>query len=194
MDPTVRCIFPDLGVMVGYACTATIRAALPPGARNAARFDYWDAIVKVPEPRVAVIQDLDRPRPVGSLWGEVNASIHKALGCVGTVTNGGVRDLDEVHQMSFHYFASEVLASHGYVHLVEVGIPVKVGGIVVRPGDLLHGDKHGVIIIPSEIARDVADAARRVENTERQIISYCKSPSFTLEGLKQTWIKLRGKP
>jgi len=194
MDPSVRCIFQDLGVMVGYACTATIMAELPPTARNISRFDYWDAIVRVPEPRIAVIQDLDQPGPVGSFWGEVNASIHKALGCIGTVTNGGVRDLDEVHEMGFQYFASKVLASHGYVHPVDAGIPVKVGGIAVKPGDLLHGDKHGLISIPIEIAGQVADAARTLENVERQIMTYCNSPSFTLEGLKQTWLRVRGKP
>ena len=194
MDSSVRCIFQDLGVMLGYACTATIRAALPAAGRHISRFDYWDAIVRVPKPRVAVIQDLDQPRPVGSFWGEFNASIHRALGCVGTVTNGGVRDLDEVHKMGFHYFASEVLVSHGYVHLVDLGIPVKVGGIVVKPGDLLHGDKHGVISIPNAIAGEVADATRRVEEAERKIIAYCRSPGFTLEGLKQTWMKVRGKP
>ena len=194
MSPDVRCIFPDLGVMVGYACTATVAAELPATTQHVSRFDHWDVIAKVPEPRVVVIQDLDEPDPVGSFWGEVNASIHKALGCIGTVTNGGVRDLDEVHQMGFQCFASRVLVSHAYVHLADVGIPVKVGGIVLKPGDLLHGDKHGVISIPNEIAGQVADAAGKVEQEERQIINYCKSPGFTPEGLKQTWIRIRGKP
>jgi len=194
MNSDVRCIFPDLGVMVGYACTVTIMAEVQPAAESVKRFDYWDAIVKVPEPRIAVIQDLDQPRPVGSFWGEVNASVHKALGCVGTVTNGGVRDLEEVHRIGFHFFASEVLVSHAYVHLVDVGIPVKIGGMVVRPGDLIHGDRHGVITIPSEIAREVASAARTVESAERQIIDYCHSTDFTLQGLKQTWTKVMRKP
>jgi regulator of RNase E activity RraA len=194
MNSDVRSVFPDLGVMVGYACTATIRAEEPAAAQNVSRFDYWDALMKIPAPRIAVIQDLDQPRPVGSFWGEVNASIHKALGCVGTVTNGGVRDLEEVHKMGFHFFASAVLVSHAYVHLVDIGVPVNVGGVVVKPGDLIHGDRHGVIIIPHEIAGRVADAAKKVESTERPIIDYCNSSGFTLEGLKHTWIKVRGKP
>ena len=104
--------------------------------------------MKVPAPRVVVVEDLDEPSGVGSLWGEVNANMHKAMGCVGVVTNGSVRDLDEVEPLGFHFFAQHVRVSHSYVHIVEVGTPVRIGGLTVRPGDLLHGDKHGVTNIP----------------------------------------------
>jgi 4-hydroxy-4-methyl-2-oxoglutarate aldolase len=102
---------------------------------------------------VIVVEDLDEPSGLGSLWGEVNANMHKAMGCVGCVTNGSVRDLDEVEPLGFHFFASHIAVSHAYVHIVEVGTPVRIGGLTVRPGDLLQGDRHGVINIPLDLAR-----------------------------------------
>jgi len=189
MLPEIKCVFPELGPMIGYAVTAVISADSPEGRRIQPQ-DWWELILKVPEPRVVVIHDIDRP-VVGSFWGEVNANIHRALGCVGTVTDGSVRDLDEVREAGFHFFSSCVSVSHAYVHLVEVGIPVKVGGVVVKPGDLIMGDKHGVISIPLEIARDVPKAAQLVEDWERPVINFCKSKDFTMEGLKERYLSPR---
>ena len=181
----IKCIFPEFKPMVGYAVTATIRADLSPGGKGGHGFHpHWHNLLKVSAPRVAVIHDLDQPQGIGSLWGEVNANIHRALGCVGTVTDGGVRDLDEVRDTGFHFFAADVIPSHAYVHMVEVGIPVKVGGLVVRDGDLIHADKHGVVVIPHEIAREVPAACQRVEDKERVIINFCKSPEFEVKVLK----------
>jgi len=171
--------------MVGYACTATMIADLPPREKDrGAGQAHWDNILSTPEPRVAVIQDLDQPRCIGSLWGEVNANIHRALGCLGVVTDGGVRDLDEVHELGFHFFAADVIPSHAYVHIVDSGTPVKVGGLVINNGDLIHADKHGVVVIPHEIAREVPAACQKVEDRERRIINYCRSPAFDVEALK----------
>ena len=140
---------------------------------------------QVPKPWVVVIEDLDYPNPVGSYWGEVNGSIYQGLGCVGAVSNGGVRDLDEVRATGFHFFASCVLVSHAYVHLVEVGTPVSVGGLEVSPGDLLHGDQHGVISIPLEIARELPQAAAKLEQGERHIIDFARSPECSAESLRR---------
>jgi regulator of RNase E activity RraA len=142
----------------------------------------WEHILSVPEPRVIVIEDLDE-EPIGSFWGEVQANIHRALGCAGAVTNGGVRDLDEVRALGFQLFAGSVMVSHAYVHVVEVGGPVTVGGLTVRPGQIVHGDQHGVAAIPREIAREVPEGARRVEERERAIIDLCRSPEFSLDRL-----------
>jgi regulator of RNase E activity RraA len=193
MRPEMRSLFPELGPMVGYAVTAMIRADLPPAeGHRVPPQDWWDYILTIPAPRVLVLQDLDNPRPVGAFWGEVQANLHRALGCVGTISDGGVRDLDEVRRLGFHFFAPHVLVSHAYVHIVKMGLPVVVGGIAVRPGDLLHGDQHGVVHIPDALARDVAAAAARVEEDERQIIACCRSAEFTVEKLKETWKRLRG--
>ena len=189
MLPEIKYIFPELGPMIGYAVTAVITADSPEGRRIPPP-EWWEVVRKIPEPRVVVIHDLDQPVR-GSFWGEVNANIHKALGCVGTVTDGSVRDLDEVREARFHFFASCVTVSHAYVHLVEVGIPVKVGGLVVKPGDLIMGDKHGVISIPLEIAGDVPKAALMVEDWERRVINFCKSKEFTVDGLKERFMSPR---
>lgn len=185
MSPRVRCIFPELGGMIGFATTAVIAADKPPTSRmNVARPDWFDEILKVPAPRVVVMHDLDYPDPIGSFWGEVQSNVHTALGCVGTVTDGGVRDLDEMRELGFHAFASEVLVSHAYVHLVDVNVPVTVGGLTVNPGDLIMGDKHGVIAIPQEVAADLPAAVKEIEAREHTIIDLCRSADFTTEKLK----------
>jgi regulator of RNase E activity RraA len=189
MLPEIECVFPELEPMIGYAVTAVISADSPEGRRIQPP-QWWEEILKTPEPRVAVIHDIDDP-VIGSFWGEVNANIHKALGCVGTVTDGSVRDLDEVREIGFHFFSSCVSVSHAYVHLVEVGIPVKVGGLVVRTGDLIQGDKHGIISIPLGIARDIPRAAQLVEGWERPVINFCKSRDFTVGGLKELYLSPR---
>jgi regulator of RNase E activity RraA len=183
MDSSVACRFPEMGAMVGYAVTATIRAAAP-GVAPVTPEAAWAEFEKTPRPWVVVIEDLD-PQPVGSYWGEVNASVYRALGAVGTVTNGGVRDLPEVRAAGgFHFFSSCVLVSHAYVHLVQAGTPVNVGGLTVRPGDLLHGDQHGITSIPLEIAKDLPAAAKRIDEAERRLITHARSGEATAESLR----------
>ena len=184
--PEIRCMFPELPPIVGYASTAIVRAEQPAAAgRGVAVGDYWEFILSIPAPRIAVIQDIDQPCAIGSFWGEVNGNIHKALGCLGAVTNGGVRDLDEVRALGFQFLASAAIVSHAYVHLVDFGTPVKVGGLLVNPGDLIHADKHGAIAIPHEIAREVPAAAAEVERGERTIIDHSQSPDFSVQRLKE---------
>jgi regulator of RNase E activity RraA len=172
--------------MVGFAVTARFAADQPP-ARPAPRYEFWKRILEIPEPRVMVMQDLDHPPGVGAYFGEVQSSIHRRLGCVGVVTNGHVRDLDEVHPLGFHYFAGGVCVSHAYVHLIDFGGPVKVGGTVVHTGDLIHADKHGVLIVPPEVARDIPSAAAKVAEREQRIISHCKSADFSLDELRRRY-------
>lgn len=189
MLPEIKCAFPEMKPMIGYAATAVITAESSEGRRVPAP-EWWEVIRKTPEPRVAVMHDIDRP-VIGSFWGEVNANIHKALGCAGTVTDGSVRDLDEVEELGFHFFSSCITVSHAYVHLIDVGIPIKVGGLLVKPGDLIMGDKHGIITIPLEIARDVPKAAQMMEDWERRVINFCKSKEFNVEGLKERFMSPR---
>jgi regulator of RNase E activity RraA len=179
--PDVRCLSPELGPMVGYACTATILSDQPaPQPRGVSRREYWEYTRQSPGPKVTVVQDLSET-PGGAYWGEVNASIHQALGSLGILTNGTVRDLDEVARLGFHFFASGVQVSHGWAHLENFNRPVKVFGMLVRPGDLIHADKHGAVVIPSEIAREVAEAARRVELSEKPMLAACKSGNLIEE-------------
>ena len=173
-DSRLRCLFPGLGPVVGYACTATIissEAAAQP--RKVSRRAYWEYIRAFPGPRISVVQDLS-PMPGGAYWGEVNSSLHKALGSQGVITDGTVRDLDEVERLGFHFFAVAVQVSHGYAHLEAFNLPVKVFGMDVNPGDLIHADKHGAVVIPHEIARKVAEAAKQVDLTEKPMLAACK--------------------
>ncbi len=189
MLPEIQCRFPDLKPMIGYAATGIISADSPEGHKISPPV-WWEEIQKYPAPRVVVLHDIDNP-VVGSYWGEVNANIHKALGCVGTVTDGSVRDLDEVQVSGFHFFSSCVSVSHAYVHMIDFGTAVKVGGLMVKPGDLIMGDKHGVISIPLDIARDVPKAAQMMEDWERNIINFCKSDRFSVDGLKERYLSPR---
>jgi regulator of RNase E activity RraA len=189
MDASVVCRFPELGPMAGYAVTAKIMA-WQPGAGEVSHENAWAEFEKTPKPWIVVIEDVDYPGPVGSYWGEVNASVYRALGAAGCVTNGGVRDLPEVRRLGFHFFSSCVLVSHAYVHLVKVGVPVSVGGLTVQPGDLLHGDEHGVANISLEIAHDLPEAARRIEEAERRLIGYAQSAECTREGLERMYGKV----
>ncbi len=122
----------------------------------------------------------------------MQANIHRALGCAGAITDGGVRDLQEVSALGFSLFAAEVQVSHAYVHLVDFGGPVSLRGLLFRPGDLLHGDRHGVVQIPLDLAAKIPEAAAAVERQEREIIAACQGPDFTPEQLKTTWRRLRG--
>jgi regulator of RNase E activity RraA len=171
--------------MVGYAVTALIRAEHPPlEGHRVAEFAWWDHVAQSPGPRVVVMHDIDEPRGQGAYWGEVQANIHKALGCVGVVTDGTVRDLPEAEALGFHFFSAHASVSHAYVHMLDFGLPVKVGGLVIQPGDLLHGDRHGVVVIPHDIATRVPEAAARIEARERVMIAACQAPGVTVEALK----------
>ena len=183
MTPRIRSVFPDLGIVNGYAATATIRASKPRGQDDSyvRRTDYWKYIDSIPKPTLMVIHDLDAPNPVGSFWGEVNANVHRALGCVGVITDGGVRDLSVVRPLGFHFFSAEVLVSHAYVHLVDFGKPVSVGRVTVKSGDLLQGDEHGVIQVPASVAKQTGEACYDVFKSERALIEFCQTPGVTLE-------------
>jgi len=179
----IKAVFPDLGVMLGYSITVKIRSAQPPQKRVSLK-EYWDHIARIPAPRVVVVQDLDE-NPGGAWWGEVNSNIHRALGCIGLVTNGTVRDLDEVRPLGFHFFASGISVSHGFAFPEEFDIPVSVDGMEVRPGELVHADKHGAITIPTGSVPELLKAIAAVERYERPIIQLCKSGELTSAKLDQ---------
>ncbi len=183
----IQCLFPILLPMVGYATTAQIRCSGPPPDSRTwfERTDWWDHIVSIPAPRVVVIQDLDAQPGSGALVGEVHANIFIALGCAGAVTNGAIRDLAAVQALQFPCFARHPIVSHSYAHIVSIGTPVEIGGLKVKPGDLLHGDRNGVLSIPLEIAEKLPAAAARIAEHERKLISFCRSADFSPEQLRR---------
>ncbi|HKA61324.1 MAG TPA: RraA family protein [Methylomirabilota bacterium] len=189
---SIRALFPEMGPMVGYAVTALVRAERGPiEGHRASTFGWWDFIQTIPAPRVIVVHDLDDPRGQGAQWGEVQANIHRALGCVGVVTDGSVRDLDEVRALGFQFCAAHVSVSHANIHMVDFGLPVKVGGLWIKPGDLVHGDQHGVVTVPHEIAAQIPEAIAKVEADERKIISLCQTAGFTADKLKALYGQIR---
>jgi 4-hydroxy-4-methyl-2-oxoglutarate aldolase len=185
MNSSVKCIFPGLGVMVGRAVTVRISTATRPNPDAVeTTFRYWKSILNVPAPRVVVMEDVDDPPGMGAFWGEVNSNIHRALGCVGTVTNGSIRDLDEVEALGFRCFAGGVAVSHAYNHIVDFGTKVKVGGLTISPGDILHADKHGVLQVPDQVAARIPAAAQALAEREREVIDHSRSDDFSLEELR----------
>ncbi|HVI09147.1 MAG TPA: RraA family protein [Candidatus Binatia bacterium] len=184
---SVRCMFPDAPPMVGYAVTARLRTGEPPitGGTFRDRTELWKTILESPKPRVLVVQDVDTPPGRGAFLGNVHAAVLQAVGCIGCVTNGAVRELPAVRSSGVQVFAGNLVVSHAYAHIFEIGETVNVGGMEVRPGDLLHGDQNGVITIPHEIARDVPPLVSRLQEAERAVIEFCRSPSFSVEGLRQ---------
>jgi regulator of RNase E activity RraA len=181
MSMNVRCLFPELRPLVGYAATATIRAR--GRSAHGDQTALYQHVREVPRPCVVVVQDLDEPPGCGSLWGEVNATIFGALGCAGCVTNGCVRDLKEARALGFQFFARGPGVSHAYVRVETAGEPVTVGGLRVIPGDLIHADQHGVLLIPREIAAELPAAADRVVATEQSLLSWVRSSDFNADEL-----------
>jgi hypothetical protein len=188
----LNCVFPNLPPMVGYAKCATVRAKEPGPlkgeAYRALRFQYFDYLAAGPRPCVSIIQDLDDGQPgYGSFWGEVNSNVHKALGCLGVVTNGSVRDLDMIAE-GFQLLSGVIAPSHAFVHLVDFDVTVNVHGMVVHSGDLIHADRHGAVVIPHEVARDIPKASEKLIKREEIIIRAAKTPGITVGQLKQAYI------
>jgi 4-hydroxy-4-methyl-2-oxoglutarate aldolase len=183
----IRCKFPKLPPMVGYAATARIRTASPPMSRRCYydRMDWWNHVASLPEPRVMVLQDADHQPGVGAFVGEIHAAIGLALHCVGCVTNGAVRDLPAMKALGFQAYARHTSVSHSYAHIIEFGEPVEIDGSKILSGDLLHGDRHAVITIPQAIAAEIPEMASKVCQEERELIEFCRSPRFSLRDLSE---------
>jgi regulator of RNase E activity RraA len=172
----LHCPFPDLPPMVGFAKTVTIRArdAVSGPSYMAKRMDYLDYVAAAPQPSVVLIQDLDEPAGYGAFWGEVQTNVHKALGCLGTVTNGSVRDIPAV-ALDFQMLAGSLGPSHAYVHVVEFGIAVNLHGMAAQSGDLIHADRHGAVIVPVDKIDAMHGALDGLMKQEQRIIAAAKS-------------------
>lgn len=179
--------------MVGYAVTGQLRCGEPPikGGTFHTSADFWNSILEVPAPRVLVLEDMDDPPGQGALIGDVHAAILKALGCIGYVTNGAVRELPSIRTTGIQLFAGSTAVSHAFAHIFGVGTPIIVGGMEVHPGDLLHGDRHGVLNIPAEIAAEVPKVAFAMRQAEQKVIEFCKSSSFSVAKLSELMKELR---
>jgi regulator of RNase E activity RraA len=176
MDARIRCNFPELPPLVGFATTAAFRSDAPPAGGDAygSLEKQLEQFPALPGPPVVVFQDLDDP-PVAAVFGEVMCSTYRAFGSVGLITNGAGRDLEQVRQLAFPVFTGGTICSHAYCHIMHIGLPVRVGGLMVESGDLLHGDANGVTNIPLEIASEVADVAGEFVAAEAIMLDYVKA-------------------
>jgi 4-hydroxy-4-methyl-2-oxoglutarate aldolase len=174
-DGRIKACYPLLPPMVGYASTATFRSAAPPRAGNvyAGLGEQVASFASLPGPAVVVFQDLDSP-VAAATFGEIMCTTYKTFGAAGLITSGAGRDLDQVEAIQFPCFTDGTVCAHGYCHIPQIGVPVHVGGVMVNPGDLLHGDRNGVTTIPLEVAHLVADACAEYMAAEAVVLEYLK--------------------
>ncbi len=194
-DSTVRCAFEDFPPLVGYAATVRVRTSEPPmeGDKYYYLLNWLECLASIPAPRILVIEDLDPKPGLGSFIGDVHTNILRALGCIGVVTNGAVRNVEVARELKFQMFAGNFSVSHAFAHVLDFGGPVVVGQMNVKPGALLHGDRHGVQTVPIEIAQKIPAVAQQMLGEERKIIELCQSREFTMEKLRSVVDELRVK-
>jgi len=187
---TMHASAPHLPAMVGFAQTAKIAALEPPAESpdiiKARRLAYFEHMTTGPNPRLAVVEDIDYPDCVGAWWGGVHTAVHKGLGLVGALTNGAMRDLDDMAD-NFPVVAGSIGPSHGFVHVKELGCDVEINGLRVKQGDLVHADKHGALVIPPEVVPILEESIHTMIASENIILEPASQPGFNLEKLKAAW-------
>ncbi|SEC10616.1 Regulator of RNase E activity RraA [Rhizobiales bacterium GAS191] len=184
---------PKLPPIVGYARTATIACSAPPresaDALTARRLAYYDYVAAQPGPAVVVIEDEDQQCGIGAFWGEVQVAIHRGLGVAGGITNGSIRDLGTM-DADFQLLAGSVMPSHAHVHLTALDVTVHVLGMRVKPGDLVHGDRHGAVVVPPDMVEGLGHAIDLVARRERPVIDAAHRPGFNVESLRRAWSEM----
>jgi regulator of RNase E activity RraA len=183
MGARIRCCYPKLPPMVGYACTATFRSAAPPraGSVYSSLSDQLAAFPELPGPAVVVFQDLDNP-VASATFGEVMCTTYKSFGAAGLITSGAGRDLDQVEPLQFPCFSDGTICAHGYPQIQQINVAVHVGGVTIHPGDLLHGDRNGVTTIPNQVASLAARSCQEYMAAEGVIFEYLKSGKIDVKG------------
>ena len=174
---------PQMGPMIGYAVTVVIEPSNK--AHRETHVDAWKDyrryVASVPGPKIVCVQDLDKPRTIGSFWGEVNSNIHRALGCVGTIVDGAIRDVDEMTNAGFKAIARRLCVGHAHVHPVRWNCEVEVFGRAIAPGDLIHADKHGFLVIAPDEQPHILEAARFMDANECETVIPAARSSVGLE-------------
>ena len=185
----IRCLFPEFGRMVGYAVTAQVETMTAAAADGKMFLSLYEAVMESPKPAVVAFQEVGPQPDYAAHCGEVMATIFQRLGAVGLVSDCAVRDIPEVRALRFHYFARGAVASHAYFHIVRVGVAIQVQGLVISPGDLLHGDENGLIVVPKEALDKLLAAVEAVRSKERALMEFVRGPAFTFEGLRESMLE-----
>lgn len=182
-----HCMFPELAPIAGYAVTGSIRASAPPisGLLYYHRADWWRHFAGISGPKIIVMEDLDRTPGTGALFGEIHARFGRALGCVGYLTNGSIRDVGAIQALGLQCFASGASVSHSYAHIVEFGAPVNIGGLKISTGDLLHGDLNGIHSVPSAVTGRLPGIVEKIKAHEAELIQLCQARDFSIEKLQE---------
>jgi regulator of RNase E activity RraA len=186
------CPFPEMKPIVGYARTATIRSRepSPSGDPRATRIAYYEYVEKGPRPGIVAIQDIDATdRGIGAFWGEVQTNIHQALGCLGVVTDGSVRDIDQMAK-GFFVLAGSIMPSHVHADIADFDCPVTVAGMLVASGDILHADRHGAVVIPADIAARIPEAVDLLVRREKVILDACRQPGFSTADIRAAFERI----
>lgn len=187
---TMQCSDPNGPPVVGFARTAKIAALAPPteapDVTRARRMDYYRYMAEAPAPSVAVIEDVDFPNCIGAYWGEINTTVHKGFGISGALTNGVMRDLGDLPD-NFPVVAGSIGPSHGFVHVREFDGPVSIFGMTVTPGDLLHADRHGALVIPPEVISDLLTDIETLLETEQVVLEPARQPGFDFAAFEAAW-------
>ena len=187
---TMLCSAPEEPAVVGYSATARISALRPPTEDPATirtrRMAYYRMMAEAPQPSVAVIEDVDFPDCVGAYWGEINTTVHKGFGMAGALTNGVMRDLGDLAP-GFPVVAGSIGPSHGFVHVLENAVPVTIFGLRVAPGDLVHADRHGAVVVPPEVIPRLAGAIARMQATEKLVLGPARAPGFDFAAFEAAW-------
>ena len=187
---TMLCSAPDEPAIVGYARTAKIAAVKAPTEApeviKARRMAYYRHMSEGPRPAVVVIEDMDFPHCIGAYWGEINTNVHKGFGMSGALTNGVMRDLGDLPD-GFPVVAGSIGPSHGFVHVKEVGTTVTVFGMQVADGDLIHADRHGGVVIPSEVLDTLEAASHRLLETEKLVLEPARKDGFDFDAFETAW-------
>lgn len=185
----LRCLFPELGVMCGYAVTAQVETVSTGNAIEEERFvELFEAVEKTPKPSVVVTQEIGRNPGWAAHAGEVMSTIFSKLGAIGLISDCGVRDLSAVRRVPFHYFARGAVSSHAHFRIVRSNVPVEVLGMTVQPGMLLHGDENGVITIPEEKRESLRAAIEQVLAGERKLLDFVGQDDFRASFLRNRFL------
>lgn len=181
----IRCAFPELGGLCGYAVTAQVETMTEaPKIDRSVFMELYEAVEKSPKPAVVAFQEMGPHPDYAAHCGEVMATIFKKLGAVGLVSDSGVRDVPEVKAMGFQYFSRGLVTSHAYFRIVRVGVPIHVCGLPIQPGDLLHGDVNGLVLVPKEGLDKLPAAVESVRSREGELMEFVRSEGFNLQKLR----------
>ena len=178
------------GVIVGYAVTAQIAAIEPPteaiSVIRERRMSYYKAMSENVRPSIAVVEDLDYPNCIGAFWGEVNTTIHKGFGMSGALTNGVMRDLGDMAE-GFPVVAGSIGPSHGFVHVRSVNQPINIFGMNIKSGDLVHADRHGAVVVPTDVIDDLETSILKMQQTERLVLDPARKKGFDFDAFETAW-------